>query len=141
MSNKQQYTLMFFDPTTGDKTPYPSHAQQYREWHGPLAWLYCPWTGLKRDPLEIGMDVFGHLILPKGEPLYTDNHAESTRLSLGQNVIVYDRCRFNRSVRGVVSGVLEDGVQVELLESCGAHPVVYTFVVFGKQLRRDPNCT
>lgn len=65
-----QQTLMKFDPATRAEKPYPSHAAQWREWHGPLAWLFCPWTGRVRDAGDVGSDVFGHLILPPNEPIY-----------------------------------------------------------------------
>ena len=54
-----QQELMKFDPSDGSEKPYPSHAQQYRDYHGPRAWLYNPWVGCKRKPLDIGTDVFG----------------------------------------------------------------------------------
>lgn len=66
----QQQTVMKFDPATGQARPYPSHAQQYREWNGGMAWLYNPWTGTQRHPLDIGSDTFGLLISPNGEPVY-----------------------------------------------------------------------
>ncbi len=66
----QQHTLMKFDPAFGTEKPYPSEAQQYREYNGKIAWLYNPWTGNKRHPFDIGSDVTGLLILPPGEPIY-----------------------------------------------------------------------
>lgn len=50
---------MHFDPGTGAPNPYPSHAGQYRKYHGSKAWLFNPWTGAARDPVEVGNDVFG----------------------------------------------------------------------------------
>jgi len=70
--SSQQHTLMRFDPATGQGRPYPSHAAQWREYNGPTAWLFNPWTGDKRSPLDVGSDVFGHLILPPEEPIYAD---------------------------------------------------------------------
>lgn len=52
-------SLMKFDPVDGAEKPYPSEANQYREYHGQVAWLYNPYTGEKRDPRDIGSDVFG----------------------------------------------------------------------------------
>ena len=69
MSN-QQHTLMRFSPDTGEEKPYPSNADQWREYHGRSAWLFDPWTGEKRDVRDIGSDVLGLLIIPKGEPIY-----------------------------------------------------------------------
>ena len=55
--------LMQYDPVTGEKKDvFPSEAEQYRKWHGEVAWLYNPYTGKKRDARDIGSDVFGHLI-------------------------------------------------------------------------------
>lgn len=62
-----QEKLMSFDPCFGNEKPYPSHAQQYREYHGNDAWLYNPWTGTKRHPSDIGSDVFGVAIVPPNE--------------------------------------------------------------------------
>jgi hypothetical protein len=59
--------LMKFDPANRKSQPYPSHAEQYRSWHGKVAWLYNPWTGDARDPRDIGSDVFGQLIEYRGE--------------------------------------------------------------------------
>lgn len=74
---KQQHTLMRFDPATGKERPYPSHAEQYRKYHGQLAWLINPWSGIKRDAGDIGTDVFGHLIIPPGEPIYAEPRIKS----------------------------------------------------------------
>ena len=68
---ERQHTLMKFDPATGDPKPYPSHAAQWREWHGSAAWLYDPWTpgeaARPRLPSDIGSDPFGLAIVPNGE--------------------------------------------------------------------------
>lgn len=64
---KQQQTLMKFDPATCEEKPYPSNAEQYREYHGKVAWLFNPWTGDARDAYDIGSDTFGQLIQPPGE--------------------------------------------------------------------------
>ncbi len=66
---KQQQTLMRFDPATGDASPYPSHAEQWRDFNGAMAWLFNPWTGDRRLAADVGSDVKGQLILPPGEPL------------------------------------------------------------------------
>lgn len=67
---KQQHTLMKFDPATGAEKPYPSHADQWRKYNGAEAWLFNPWTGTRRLASDVGMDVFGMLILPPGESLH-----------------------------------------------------------------------
>lgn len=61
-----QNVLMKFDPATGEERPYPSHAAQWREWHGGTAWLFDPWTGRRRDARDVGSDVHGLLIVPAG---------------------------------------------------------------------------
>lgn len=68
---KQQQTLMMFDPADRGKKPYPSHAAQWRDWHGHgTAWLYNPWTGEKRNAGDVGSDPEGLLIIPPNEPVY-----------------------------------------------------------------------
>jgi hypothetical protein len=62
-----QQALMRFDPATGDASPYPSHAQQWREFHGDYAWLFNPWTGDRRHAGDVGSDPFGQLIVPNGD--------------------------------------------------------------------------
>ena len=66
----QQSTLMKFDPATGNNKPYPSHAKQWREYHGKSAWLFDPWTGERRNASDVGSDAFGQLIVPAGEPVF-----------------------------------------------------------------------
>lgn len=61
--------LMHFDPATGEERPYPSHAAQWREWHGGMAWLFDPWTGGRRHASDVGSDQYGLLIVPDGDPL------------------------------------------------------------------------
>lgn len=60
----QQSALMKFDPALGTERPYPSNAYQWRDYHGQMAWLYNPWTGKHRHPLDIGSDVMGVAIVP-----------------------------------------------------------------------------
>ena len=60
-----QGVLMKFDPATGAVCPYPSHATQWRSWHGKAtAWLYNPWTGQRRIAEDVGSDITGYLIVP-----------------------------------------------------------------------------
>lgn len=61
-----QDALMKFDPATGEERPYPSHANQWRNWHGTTAWLFDPWTGKRRNAYDVGSDVHGLLIAPAG---------------------------------------------------------------------------
>ena len=73
MMSKQQHTLMICDPATGEPKPYPSHAAQWRDWHGHcMAWLFNPWTGKRRDAGDVGTDTTGLLIIPNGEPIYAE---------------------------------------------------------------------
>ena len=67
---RQQDSLMMFDPATGARTPYPSHAEQWRKYHGMgTAWLFNPWTGEWRSALDVGSDMLGQLIIPPEEPV------------------------------------------------------------------------
>ncbi len=54
-----QEQLMMYDPATGMQKPYPSHAEQWRKFHGEMAWLFNPWTGTRRHALDVGSDTFG----------------------------------------------------------------------------------
>ena len=62
-----QSEVMKFDPATGEPRPYPSHAEQWRRWHGHgCAWLFNPWSGERRDARDVGSDINGRLIAPHG---------------------------------------------------------------------------
>lgn len=62
-----QEEVMRFDPATGEPEPYPSHAGQWRFWHGErTAWLFNPWTGKRRLAGDVGTDVIGLAIVPAG---------------------------------------------------------------------------
>lgn len=67
--HKNQWTLMLFDPMTCEPKPYPSHADQYRDYHGECAWLFNPWIGSRRNAYDVGSDRFGDLIRVDGELL------------------------------------------------------------------------
>ncbi len=54
-----QDTLMTHCPATGGMKPYPSHAAQWRRYHGTVAWLFNPWSGTRRDARDVGSDPFG----------------------------------------------------------------------------------
>lgn len=54
---------LIFDPATGSSNPYPDNATLWRKHHGQVAWLYNPYTGMPRDPRDIGYDTFGHLLV------------------------------------------------------------------------------
>lgn len=50
-----QNKIMKFDPATRQSNPYPSHAAQWRDYHGQMtAWLFNPWTGELRNPEMAG---------------------------------------------------------------------------------------
>lgn len=55
---------MHFSPEDNSPRPYPSHAEQWRIYHGTVTWLFNPWTGTKRDARDIGSDCFGYAINP-----------------------------------------------------------------------------
>lgn len=62
-----QSETMKYDPATGEPRPYPSHAAQWRRWHGHnCAWLFNPWSGERRDARDVGSDTNGRLIVPHG---------------------------------------------------------------------------
>lgn len=79
---RPQHSLMKFDPATGEPEPYPSHAQQWRNGHPETAWLFDPWSGDRRLARAVGLDPFGMLIQPPGEPVY----AASNELAVAQSL-------------------------------------------------------
>ena len=64
-----QEALMEFDPRHAGARPYPSHAEQFREFHGTDAWLFNPWTGEERHYSDIGSD-------PRGVGILVENKDE-----------------------------------------------------------------
>ena len=58
-----QNDLMKYDPADGNERPYPSHAEQWRRYHGKVAWIFNPWTGARRNAMDIGSDTFGNAIV------------------------------------------------------------------------------
>lgn len=95
---KQQHTLMKFDPATNAEKPYPSHADQWRKYHGAEAWLFNPWTGTRRLASDVGMDVFGMLILPPGEAL----HAAQSAYCGAEQVMAQGAIMGTGAIRGAV---------------------------------------
>jgi hypothetical protein len=53
-----------FSPDTGKENPVPDIANEWRKFHGEIAWIYNPWTGVMRHASDIGSDTFGQLIQP-----------------------------------------------------------------------------
>ncbi len=51
--------IMLFDPCSGEPKPYPSETTQYRSVNPTKAWLFNPYTGNRRTPDQVGVDVFG----------------------------------------------------------------------------------
>lgn len=68
--------LMNFDPATGWSKPYPSHAAQWREHNGKIAWLFNPWTGTRRSAQDVGSDPFGLLINAGEGPVFAAQPTE-----------------------------------------------------------------
>ncbi len=61
-----QDELMKFDPATGIAKPYPSHAGQWRKFHGEnTAFLFNPWSGTVRSAEDVGSDRFGYGIIQR----------------------------------------------------------------------------
>lgn len=54
-----QDAVMLFDPVTKGDKPFPSHAMQYRYYHGMIPWNYNPWTGSSRYSDDIRVDPCG----------------------------------------------------------------------------------
>lgn len=105
--NRQQSTLMAFDPATGVEQPYPSHAAQWRHYHGhSTAWLFNPWTGKRRVAEDVGSDLVGHLIVPPGEPVCAavdkDEATEDTAATLESIHKLLDTIGVPRAVGGTV---------------------------------------
>ena len=65
-----QNALMKYDPITGEEKPYPSHAEQYRNYHGKLCWIYNPWTGIKRNAGDIYSDPESRQYVYISEPIF-----------------------------------------------------------------------
>jgi len=57
-----QEKLMVVSPEDGSSRPYPSHADQWRAYHGNTAWLFNPWSASRRNAKDVGTDVYGRLI-------------------------------------------------------------------------------
>ena len=95
-----QDALMKFDPATGEERPYPSHATQWRNWHGTAAWLFDPWTGKRRNAYDVGSDAHGLLIAPAG--------------TLGMDM--GGGCAEKNNVAGSLVG-LADGIKAAMLAS------------------------
>lgn len=60
-STIRQKRLMQFNPETGVEALEPIFAEAWRK-QNKGAWLFNPWTGVKREAIEIGDDVFGFRI-------------------------------------------------------------------------------
>ncbi|WDZ97961.1 hypothetical protein Herbaro_09325 [Herbaspirillum sp. WKF16] len=72
---EQVPALLKFDPKDGLADVYPSEARQYRIYHGLVAWLFNPFTGVRRDARDVGNDPFGLLIVAPGTVLHAAEKA------------------------------------------------------------------
>lgn len=105
----QQQALMTFDPATGETKPYPSHAEQWRQWHGySTAWLFNPWTGGRRNAGDVGTDVLGRLIHPPTEPLYA---AQGDSNMCGQQQSQSGAVLAGAGVRGAIGKLMAEQSQ------------------------------
>lgn len=77
-------SLLKFDPATGTESPYPSHPEQYRKFHGQVAWVFNPFTGKQRDAHDIGTDTFGLMI---EAPAANDAGAAPTKLEWSHTLL------------------------------------------------------
>jgi hypothetical protein len=55
---------MRYDPSTGVEKPSIRTINMYRLNHKTRAWFFNPWTGVKRDPEEVGLDPYGYTVNP-----------------------------------------------------------------------------
>lgn len=87
--------LMRFDPATGFAKPYPSQADQWREWHGSITWVYNPFTGARRSAQDIRSDTFGLLITSSLLPQQGGEQTASAHISalLDLALVRMDRAR------------------------------------------------
>lgn len=66
MQTSNQQLKMLFCPLSGEPGPVPDSANAWRKQHR-LVWLYNPWTGAARAPLEVEQDEEGGLLVPPDE--------------------------------------------------------------------------
>lgn len=100
-----QETLMRFDPATGNVKPYPSHAGQWRKYHGGTAWLFNPWAGGRRNALDVGSDPFGMAIRAEGEPIYAaSTERASGSISGGEKLCCEQPSQSNRAQSAIPQG-------------------------------------
>ena len=100
-----QETLMRFDPATGNVKPYPSHAGQWRKYHGGTAWLFNPWAGGRRNALDVGSDPFGMAISMDGEPIYAANMGQAIgEISSGGKKLACEQSQPNRAQSAIPQG-------------------------------------
>lgn len=61
-----QTTEMLYCPMMGTREPLPGIAAAWRKQYR-HAWVFNPWTGRQRSPLDIEQDPDGKLLVPPGE--------------------------------------------------------------------------
>jgi len=112
--SQQQNSLMHYDPATGVGTPYPSHAAQWRTYHGKAtAWLFNPWNGERRSAGDVGSDPIGLLIVPIGEPLCAEFDAGTgENLQPWQQRIIAEKDELDAKVKKLVAFLRSDAFTV-----------------------------
>lgn len=61
---------LLFNPMTGQRMTERFTAGQFRAREGDFAaWLFNPWTGVARNSLDVGSDMFGYLIAQPPKPV------------------------------------------------------------------------
>ena len=95
-----QETVMKCCPATGSEKPYPSHANQWRKFHGATAWLFNPWCGNRRSALDVGSDPFGMAIRVDGEPIYAARGA----IAGGGEKVLREQSQANRAQSAIPQG-------------------------------------
>lgn len=100
-----QETVMKCCPATGNEKPYPSHANQWRKFHGATAWLFNPWCGNRRSALDVGSDPFGMGIRVAGEPIYAANMGQAIgEISSGGKKLACEQSQPNRAQSAIPQG-------------------------------------
>lgn len=93
-------SLLKFDPATGTETPYPSHPEQYRKFHGQVAWIFNPFTGERRDARDIGSDTFGLMI---EAPAANDAGAAPVKLEWSHTLLDGKRVSYEEAEKAVAA--------------------------------------
>lgn len=107
--HKEENTTNFqlvYDPVTGNTGPKPDKANDYREHHGSVAWLWNPYNGHERDPRDIGSDPTGLLCVPiQGIPVAKEKTLEQ-KIQDGDNREALQECLKNLDRVSHLLGIL-----------------------------------